>query len=199
MQTHAAVVSAKRWFAALLHLLLTLTSLVGGGLLTAGVWLSAPAQVPSPADAVVVLGGDGGARYATARILVLDGYSKRLLLVHPSESTQKDSLERLRGVQVHINLAPHNTWQEAQAVRIWMQANSLKSVLVVSDPPHLLRVHYAWASNFWSSGLDYTLIASNPPWWSSWRWWQNPQANDFVTSEVQKLGYYLVRYGFGLW
>jgi hypothetical protein len=79
-----------------------------------------------------------------------------------------------------------------------MQAKGLKSVLVVSDPPHLLRVHYAWASHFWRTELAYTLIASTPPWWSPWRWWQNPQAKSFVTSELLKLGYYLVRYGFGL-
>jgi uncharacterized SAM-binding protein YcdF (DUF218 family) len=199
VQTPAAVEPAKRWFAKWLLLLLCLTSLVYVGFLAAGAWLASPAQPPTPADAVVVLGGDGGLRYATARTLLLDGYSQRMLLIHPIDSAQKDALERLRGVQVHINNEPRSTWQEAQAVRTWMLANGLKSVLVVSDPPHLLRVHYAWASNFWGSGLAYTLIASSPPWWSARQWWQNPQAKDFVTSELLKLGYYLVRYGFGLW
>jgi hypothetical protein len=46
-----AVGSAKPWFVTRLLLsllLLLLTSLVGGGLLTAGAWLTASAQAPAP-------------------------------------------------------------------------------------------------------------------------------------------------------
>jgi hypothetical protein len=46
--------------------------------------------------------------------------------------------------------------------------------------------------------LTYSLIATNPPWWSTWRWWANPHSVSFVESEVLKLGYYLVQYRFGL-
>ncbi len=70
--------------------------------------------------------------------------------------------------------------------------------LVVSDPPHLLRLQYAWFSSFRGTDLIYTLIASNPPWWNPWRWWQNPVSVEFVESEVLKLGYYLLHYRFGL-
>ena len=79
-----------------------------------------------------------------------------------------------------------------------MQAKGWRTVLVVSDPPHLLRLQYAWFSSFLGSGLAYTLIASNPPWWQPWRWWQNPVSVEFVESEVLKLGYYLLHYRFGL-
>lgn len=79
-----------------------------------------------------------------------------------------------------------------------MQANGWRSARVVSDPPHLLRVNYAWFSNFWDSDFSYTLIASNPPWWSAWRWWANPQSSSFVGDEVLKLGYCVARYRFGL-
>jgi hypothetical protein len=47
------------------------------------------------------------------------------------------------------------------------------------------------------TGLDYTLVATTPPWWPGWRWWRNPGASDFVGNEVLKLGYYVVRYRFG--
>ena len=79
-----------------------------------------------------------------------------------------------------------------------MQAKGWRTVLVVSDPPHLLRLQYAWFSSFRGTDLTYTLIASNPPWWNPWRWWQNSVSVEFVESEVLKLGYYLLHYRFGL-
>ncbi len=169
------------------------------GYLNAGVILSYPAGQPHSADLVVVLGGDGGARYPMGTELVLDGNSARLLLINPGDSIRKDALGRLRGVDVRFDTAPRNTWEEAQAVRATMLAQGWRSVLVVSDPPHMLRLHYAWFSNFWGADLSYTLIATNPPWWSAWQWWQNPVAKEFVKSEVLKLGYYVVQYRFGLW
>ncbi|MBK6558234.1 MAG: hypothetical protein IPG16_13925 [Comamonadaceae bacterium] len=82
-------------------------------------------------------------------------------------------------------------------MRTRMQAEGLRSVMVVSEPPHLLRLRYTWGSVFRGSDPGYTLIASAPPWWSTWRWWQHPRAAAFVDSEFLKLGYYVARYRFG--
>ena len=128
---------------------------------------------------------------------VLAGFSERLVLIEPSAAERKDALANLPGVEIWDDVLPGNSWGEAEAARARMQANDWHSVLVVSDPPHLLRLRYTWASIFRGTDLAYTLIASNPPWWSAWRWWQNPQSAGFVDSEVLKLGYYVVRYRFG--
>jgi len=120
------------------------------------------------------------------------------LFINPSDAERQDAQKTLRGRDVYFDSTPRNTWQEAQTVRFWMQVNGWQSVLVVSDPPHLLRVGYAFASNLRGTGLTYALVATNPPWWSAWRWWQNPQSRGFVVSEVLKLVYYLGRYRFGL-
>ena len=69
--------------------------------------------------------------------------------------------------------------------------------VVVSDPPHMLRLRYTWGSVLRGTGMDYTLVATAPPWWPGWRWWRNPGASDFVGNEVLKLGYYVLRYRFG--
>jgi uncharacterized SAM-binding protein YcdF (DUF218 family) len=164
------------------------------GFFCAGAFLAWSASQPLRADAVVVLGGGDGARYARGRELVLAGFVQQLVLFEPNGDERQDAVAQFKSLEIWDGVRPQNTWQEAQAVRTWMQAIGLKSVLVVSDPPHLLRVHYAWASNFWRTELAYTLVASTPPWWSPWRWWQNPQAKAFVTRELLKLGYYLVRY-----
>ena len=80
-----------------------------------------------------------------------------------------------------------------------MQANGWRTVLVVSDPPHMLRMRYAWGAAFRGSDFSYTLVATELLWWPDWRWWTNPYATRFVEDEVLKLGYYVFKYRFGLW
>lgn len=188
---------AGRWFWLLLVLLLVPEAALLG-FFTVGVLLSAPASLPHYADVVVVLGGSGdGARYARGVELLKGGFSQRLVLIEPTVAERKDALQNLPGVEIWDDIFPGNSWGEAQATRARMQAKGWRTVLVVSDPPHMLRVRYSWASQFRGSDLSYTLVASNPPWWSAWRWWANTSASDFVGNEVLKLGYYVVRYRFG--
>jgi uncharacterized SAM-binding protein YcdF (DUF218 family) len=172
------------------------------GFLGTGALLSAPASVPRRVDAVVVLGGDAGAggigvRYAYARDLVLAGYSKRLILIHPGTLAIENAQARVPGMEVMDAPLVRSSWDEAKAIRARMQAEGLRSVMVVSDPPHMLRLRYTWGSIFRGTDLDYTLIATNPPWWPDWRWWRNPGSVYSVGSEVVKLGYYVVKYRFG--
>jgi DUF218 domain len=180
--------------------LLCLAGLVLTGFLAAGHLLSFPAGVPRHVDAVVVLAGDGvlsATRYARGRDLVLAGYSERLILTYPSDAEFNDTQVRDMNVRIVAFMPASGSWPEAVAVRKRMQAEGLQSVMVVSDPPHMLRLLYTWGSIFRGTGLDYTLVATKPPWWSGWCWWCNPDALGFVGSEVLKLGYYLVRYRFG--
>ena len=161
-----------------------------------GVVLSSPAGTPRPSDVVVVLGG-GSDRQIRGRDLVLAGYSKRMLLIYASEQERKELRASLPGAELIFDNTPDHTWDEAQVVRAHMLANGWHTALAVSDPPHLLRVAYAWSSAFRGTDLTYTLVSSNPPWWPGWRWWGNPLAAGFVDSEVLKLAYYLLRYPFG--
>lgn len=167
------------------------------GFFSVGAILAFPATSPQRADAVVVLGGGDGARYARAGELVLAGFAHRLVLIEPGPAELADAQNRFPNTMVWNDVLPGNSWGEAKATRARMQAKGWKTVLVVTDPPHMLRVRYAWASNFWGSDLRYGLVASNPPWWSAWRWWKNPQSAQFVKEEVLKLGYYVLRYRFG--
>ena len=164
--------------------------------LSAGTLLSIPAKLPHHADVVVVLGG-GIDRYPRGRELVLAGYAERMVLFEPNAAERQDALARLRTVEIRDDVRPPNSWTEAQTMRAWMQANGWHTALVVSDPPHLLRVAYAWSSAFRGTDLSYTLVSSDPPWWPGWRWWRDPRAAAFVDNEVLKLGYYLLRYPLG--
>ena len=168
------------------------------GYVTAGALLSLPADLPRRTDAVVVVGGGDGARYIRGRKLVMAGYSQRLLLINSSSSEREDALQSLQGVEVRIDDLPQNSWQEAQAVRAWMTTYGWRSVMVVSDPPHLLRLRYTWSSVLRGMDVTYFLVSSDPTWWSAWAWWQNPLSAQFVGDEVLKLGYYVLRYRFDL-
>ncbi len=172
------------------------------GFFTMGVLLAAPAGLPRNVDAVVVLGGDWGPggvgnRYVYARDLVLAGYSKHLILIHPGPAVIRDVQDKVPGAEIVNSLQAPGSWGEALTVRKRMQAQGLRSVMVVSDPPHMLRLRYTWGSIFGGTDLDYTLVATSPPWWPGWRWWRDPEASGFVGKEVLKLGYYVVRYRFG--
>ena len=184
------------WLALLVVLCLPELALLA--FFTAGAVVSSPAEQPRPVDVVVVLGGGDTDRYARGRDLVLAGYSKRLVLIEPNHVDLVDARAKVPGVEIWDDFEPRTTWAEAKNVRARMQAEGLRTVMAVSDPPHLLRVRYTLGSIFRGSDVSYTLIASNPPWWSAWRWWQHPHAAAFVDSEFLKLGYYVVRYRFGL-
>jgi uncharacterized SAM-binding protein YcdF (DUF218 family) len=182
------------WILVLFFLLPVLALL---GFFTAGAALSFSAELPHRADVVVVLGG-GVTRYSRGAELVKAGFSEQLVVIEASAAERKEALADVPGVIFWDDVLPANTWGEAHTTQARMLANGWKSVLVVSDPPHMLRMRYAWGSAFRGSGLSYALVATNPPWWSTWRWWTHPRATRFVKSEVLKLGYYLVHYRFGL-
>ena len=64
--------------------MMLLSVLAGRAYLCAGAWLAWPASQPHRADAVVVLGGGDGARYARGRELVLAGFAQQLVLIEPN-------------------------------------------------------------------------------------------------------------------
>ena len=183
------------WLALLVVLCLPELALLA--FFTAGAVVSSPAEQPRPVDVVVVLGGGDTDRYVRGRDLVLAGYSKRLVLIEPNHVDLVDARATVPGVEIWDDFGPRTTWAEVTNVRARMQADGLRTVMAVSDPPHLLRVRYTFGSIFRGSDLAYILIASDPPWWSTWRWWQHPRAAAFVDSEFLKLGYYVVNYRFG--
>lgn len=174
--------------------------MAGGVFVGAGALLSTPAVAPHHADAVVVLGGDPtvGGRYALGVELLTAGYARRLVLVLPSAAQIADAAKRSIGVDALDDPAITGSWGEAVAVHAYLRGHGLQSALVVSDPPHMLRLQYAWGANFRGSPERFSLVATRPPWWSAWRWWQSPQGAAFVQNEVPKLLGYIWHYGLGL-
>ena len=168
----------------------------------AGFWLQAPAQAPVRADAIVVLGGDDGARALRALQLYRDGYAPLLVLTGfehgetapPAELTWRADFLVARGVPrsaVRFEFEPKSSYAEAVIILALMRQEVWHRVIVVSDPPHMRRLAWIWALVFQNSGLEYVLVASDPAWWSPSDWWRDEASGSFVIMEFIKLGYYI--------
>lgn len=87
-----------------------------------------------------------------------------------------------------------NSYEEADNTAKLMREQQWKSVLVVSDPPHLRRLEMVWRKMAARYGIEYRLIASEPPSWDPSQWWRDKVWAKFVGMELVKLAYYTVIY-----
>lgn len=167
-----------------------------------GKFLSSPASSPQKSDLIIVLGGDAGARSLKGVELYNSGYAQKVLLTGLEDGEQETRPYYLnwraqifisKGIpkkNILFDIQSMNSWDEANNTLKLMKSYGWKSVIVVSDPPHLRRLHWVWGKVFKDSGLRYTLIAGVPQWWQADKWWSNEQAGKFVINEYVKLIYY---------
>lgn len=172
----------------------------------AGEYLSSPAASPQRADVILALGGDNGDRIALAVKLYKQGLAPRIMLTGMEGSykeTRPDYLnwrvqflldEKVPGSAVILDRGAGNTWEEAVNTLVLLKQHGWKRVMVVSDPPHMRRLHWVWSKVFTGSDKEFVLVDSSPEWWNSARWWENDQSGPFVVMEYIKLAYYITRY-----
>jgi len=166
------------------------------GFMSLGVALSFHADPPVTGGVVAVLGGGGPERLSLGYEMARSSGVPYLLLIHPEPSAVKKIKEQsgVDRLEVFTDDRSLNSWDEAVRTRAWMKVHGVKRVLVVSDPPHMLRLGYAWSRVLSGSGLEFSLVSTRPTWWSAWRWWGNGESRRFVGNEVVKLAYYLWHY-----
>ena len=170
----------------------------------AGAFLASPRGAPVNADAIIALGGDSGYRAMEVGRLFKAGWAPRVLItgLEASPSASRNHYLNWRAMVLADSGVPResmwfdtdsiSSWDEAANTRKLMEARGWKRVLVVSDPPHLRRLHWTWHKAFAGSNLEYVLIAAPAAWWNADEWWRDEFAAKFVTQEVVKLAYYVV-------
>ncbi|NTW56326.1 MAG: YdcF family protein [Chlorobiaceae bacterium] len=161
-------------------------------------------RTPDKADVIVVLGGDNGLRVRKGAELYRKGYSRRLLLTgiderfyKPGHPNWRERMSMSLGVPrkaIMIDTSSKSTWEEAVNTSETMKKKGWKSVLVVSDPPHMFRLHQTWTKAFAGSPDTFILVATEPPWWNPLLWWMNRKSFQFVISEMKKNLFYTVMY-----
>lgn len=187
-------------------ILLVLATLLFAVFLQAGSYLSSPAQTPARADVILALGGDNGDRIAMAARLYHQGYAPRVMLTGLENSpavTRSNYVnwrvqflldEKVPDSAVIRERGAGNTWEEAVNTLALLKQRGWKRVMVVSDPPHMRRLHWVWNKVFRGSGKEFVLVHSDPEWWNPALWWLNDQSGPFVMMEYIKLAYYFIQH-----
>jgi uncharacterized SAM-binding protein YcdF (DUF218 family) len=189
-------------------------TLVWGGLfmlvllafLRAGHFLNSPAEQPKQTDVVLALGGDMGDRIVVAARLYRQGLTRRVMLTGLENMPASTRLHYLnwrmmfvidQGVPreaIILEAGAGNSWEEAVNTLALLRKNDWQRVMVVSDPPHMRRLHWIWSRVFAGSGKEFVLVDSNPAWWNADRWWESDESGPFVLMEYVKLVYYRFKY-----
>ena len=180
-------------------------AIVAGIFLGLGVLVSFHAGEPQKADVIVVLGGDDGRRVNCGAQLYKQGYAPCLLLTGLDDRYYRADKPNWRerslmnkGIPrkaIAVDTRSKTTWDEALNTVETMQKNSWKRAIVISDPPHMLRLHNTWTRALRGSSGTFVLVATRPEWWRPLLWWNNETSYRFVISEIKKnLFYALVHY-----
>ena len=178
--------------------------------LTIGHFLSVDDTL-SPADAVVVLGGEESNFFRTQQAIRLfeEGYAPVVVF---SGGTLEDagiacssaqlSLEAaqqlgLPGEAVMIAPEAQSTYDEAVNLNQLVQQHDWHSLIVVTDLFHTRRAALTFRTLFDQDHPGVTIYLSAPPdpRYDAARWWQTEQGLIAVLTEVLKLGFYWANYG----
>lgn len=166
---------------------------------------------PSKADLIVSLGGDFNMERVQKSLELYEqnlSRSKQIILTGPNTLTT----ELPMGARAHY-LMDHgvsnekiiivsdtkNTLAEIRFIKSYMLTHHLKHVLIVSYPPHARRISFFADTvfDYSSSGLTYTVVGTDKPWWDKQFYHFDAVALKFTINELFKYTYYQLRYRTG--
>ena len=199
-----STLSVKRALVGILLAFVLAATALAWALSHAGYWLEAPGQAPVRADAIVVLGGNDGDRALRALGLYKEGYAPKIVLTGlerggaspPANLTWRAEFLAARGVPksaLRFEVYSDNSFDEAANILELMKKQGWRTVIAVSDPPHMRRLAWTWHRVFKESGLSYALVASDAQWWSPGSWWRDERTGAFVITEYIKIAYYVAK------
>lgn len=170
----------------------------------------------TPVEAMIVLSGTPviDERVARATELFQRGLAPRIILTNDGTRSRRAGsnqprpliVERSSGILeaagvppgqiVRLPLVVRSTYDEATALRAYVQQHSLASVLIVTSPYHALRSRWVFQRVMRGTGTRIEVTSIEPgiqsplptTWWHTRRGWQS------VAGEYVKLVYYMIRY-----
>jgi uncharacterized SAM-binding protein YcdF (DUF218 family) len=172
--------------------------------LVAGRWLAVSADMAVPSDAIYVLGGDSGERVALGTALYRKGMAPTIVLtgMDGGASETRPAYLGWRGAYLANQGIPAtaitydemstNSREEAATAKALATAKGWKRILVVSDPPHLRRLHHIWTRAFEGSPVEIRIVPTRPRWWDEHTWWRESKSAQFVLMEYIKLAHQAV-------
>lgn len=194
------IVSMKLFLKLALFFLLSISAVAGISFLSLGFLVSQHASNPEKSDVIIVLGGDNGLRVRKGAELYRAGYANHIILTgiderfyRPAHPNWRERRMITLGVPknaMKVDTKSKTTWEEAENTSKTMKKNGWESAIVVSDPPHMLRLHQTWSRAFEGSSKKFILVSTSPKWWDRVLWWKNKQSYQFVISEIKKNLFY---------
>ena len=185
-------------------ILLFLGAIAGGTFLGLGALLSFHAGEPREVDVIVVLGGDDGRRVNRGAELYKQGYAQHLLLTglddryyradRPNWRERNLMSKGIPRKAIAVDTRSKTTWDEALNTAATMRKHGWERAIVVSDPPHMFRLHNTWTRALRGSSGTFVLVATRPEWWRPLLWWNNETSYRFVVSEIKKNLFYALVY-----
>jgi uncharacterized SAM-binding protein YcdF (DUF218 family) len=183
-----------------LFFLLSISAVAAISFLSLGFLVSQHASNPEKSDVIIVLGGDNGLRVRKGAELYHAGYANHIILTgiderfyRPAHPNWRERRMIALGVPknaMKVDTKSKTTWEEAENTSKTMKKNGWESAIVVSDPPHMLRLHQTWSRAFEGSSKKFILVSTSPKWWDRVLWWKNKQSYQFVISEIKKNLFY---------
>ncbi len=154
--------------------------------------LLAKAQPARPADVIVILGRDGRERMNLGAELYLAGFAPRIVLFNSSLHYLPHAAQ-LRPALLQVD-GPRDTWAEARHTARLARQYGWHRILVISDPPHLRRVHWLFKKEC-ADKAELVLVATRPTWWQWPSWWHSQYGAGYVQHELASLLYHQFRVG----
>ena len=150
-----------------------------------------------PADVIVALSGDTGARTETAVELWRRAYAPLIIFAGASEdpnSVASGELMKREAMTLGVPEAAilvepsSNTTQEnAREVAGLMKARGLASAILVTSPYHQRRAANLFAAEFGPAKLTFTNFPARDPEWDPNTWWLHEPARTLTVVELAKL------------
>jgi len=167
-------------------------------------------QPVTKADAIVILGGGVENRPFTAAKLFQDGIAPRILYmnvrlnpaeelgIYPPESIQTRRILMSNGVpetaMTVIGTNVTSTYDEAQAVKAWIEKTGAKTILIPTDPFHTRRACWIFNKELQDTKTDVYVMVVKPVRYRTEEWWRHEEGVIAFQNEVAKYAYYRWEY-----
>lgn len=176
----------------------------------AATWLDV-GESPQKADAIMLLNGNENARSFAAAALVKGKWASRVLVTKMKprppalEGIVPPEHEINRQVLLHCGVPDssvvllegeaESTYDEAVALRNFLDADSGLRVLIVTDWPHTRRARWVFSRVLGDRVQSLSMVSVPMEDCQPTDWWQSDSAFLFIVAEYIKLALYGVRYG----
>jgi uncharacterized SAM-binding protein YcdF (DUF218 family) len=149
------VLTAKRALVGILLVVAIAVAAFAYGISRAGYWLQAPAQAPVHADAIIVLGGNDGDRALRALGLFKAGYAPKIVLTglergpgfaacQPHLARRISDCARRAEIGGALRVLFREQLRGGRNILELMKKQGWRTVIAVSDPPHMRRLAWTW-------------------------------------------------------